>query len=197
MASLRARSISIKRIIEDVMDSFNQEAEKKTHHTCVPIRAKTIWWWKAMLPKFPSPSAMWSRTHSTSPTRAGMCLVAAEQIPGYIKVSVIDDGIGIPAKDLSHIFERFYQVESHLTRKHGGMGLGLSVAKVMTELHGGRIWAESVEGKGSNFTILLPVNPEQADAASRVLCLLNPWNPLSSSPVDCAVIICCPRQAVR
>ena len=98
----------------------------------------------------------------------GHVFIVAEQIPGYVKVSVIDDGIGIPVKDLSHIFERFYQVESHLTRKHGGMGLGLSVAKVMTELHGGRIWAESVEGKGSNFTILLPVNPEQASAASRV-----------------------------
>ena len=82
---------------------------------------------------------------------------------------MIDDGIGIPAKDLAHIFERFYQVESHLTRKHGGMGLGLSVAKVMVEMHGGRIWAESVEGKGSNFTILLPVNPEQANPANRTM----------------------------
>ena len=65
--------------------------------------------------------------------------------------------MGIPAKDLPHIFERFYQVESHLTRKHGGMGLGLSVAKVMIEMHGGRIWAESTEGMGSTFTFLLPL----------------------------------------
>ena len=98
----------------------------------------------------------------------GHVLITAEKIPGYIKVSVIDDGIGIPAKDLAHIFERFYQVESHLTRKHGGMGLGLSVAKVMTEMHGGRIWVESAEGKGSNFTFILPVSPEQAEAAQRV-----------------------------
>ena len=78
------------------------------------------------------------------------------------KVSVIDDGIGIPADDLPHISERFYQVRSHLTRKHGGMGLGLSVSKVMVEMHGGRIWAESVEGKGSNFTFLLPVKSDRA-----------------------------------
>jgi signal transduction histidine kinase len=70
---------------------------------------------------------------------------------------VEDDGVGIPAKELSHIFERFFQVESHLTRKHGGMGLGLSVAKVMVEMHGGRIWAESAEGAGSTFTFLLPL----------------------------------------
>jgi signal transduction histidine kinase len=86
---------------------------------------------------------------------------------------VEDDGVGIPAKELSHIFERFFQVESHLTRKHGGMGLGLSVAKAMVEMHGGRIWAESAEGAGSTFTFLLPLeaknnapNPVQPFAKS-------------------------------
>ena len=85
-----------------------------------------------------------------------------------MKVSEIEDGIGIPPKDFPRIFERFYQVESHLTRRHGGMGLGLSVAKVMIEMHGGRIWVESVEGKGSNFTFLLPVNATQVESASNV-----------------------------
>ncbi len=98
----------------------------------------------------------------------GHVFIVADQIPGYVKVAVIDDGIGVPITDLGRIFERFYQVESHLTRKHGGMGLGLSVAKVMIEMHGGRIWAESVEGKGSNFTFVLPLDSGQADAASRV-----------------------------
>jgi two-component system sensor histidine kinase VicK len=91
-----------------------------------------------------------------------------EQIPGYAKVAIIDDGIGITAKELPHIFERFYQVESHLTRQHGGMGLGLSVAKVMIELHGGKIWAESILGKGSQFAFLLPLDRDQFNAAERV-----------------------------
>jgi two-component system sensor histidine kinase VicK len=98
----------------------------------------------------------------------GHVFVTGELVPGYVKVSVIDDGIGIPARDLPRIFDRFFQVESHLTRRHGGMGLGLSVAKAMIEMHGGRIWAESMEGKGSNITFLLPVNPMQAEAASKV-----------------------------
>jgi signal transduction histidine kinase len=76
---------------------------------------------------------------------------------GCFKVSVTDDGIGIPARDLPRVFERFFQVETHLTRRYGGMGLGLSVAKAMIELHGGRIWVESEEGKGSTFTFLLPM----------------------------------------
>lgn len=90
----------------------------------------------------------------------GRVLVTCEKLPGFAKVSVIDNGVGVPNKDLVRIFERFYQVESHLNRRHGGMGLGLSVARVMIEMHGGQIWAESVEGKGSNFSFLLPTGDE-------------------------------------
>ena len=88
----------------------------------------------------------------------GHVTVAVGEDSGYLKVSVADDGIGIPARDLPRVFERFFQVETHLTRRHGGMGLGLAVAKAMVELHGGRIWAESREGNGSTFTFLLPAS---------------------------------------
>jgi signal transduction histidine kinase len=98
----------------------------------------------------------------------GHVLVTAEKLPGYVKVSVIDNGIGIPAKDLQRVFDKFFQVESHFTRRHGGMGLGLSVAKVMIELHGGEIWVESVEGKGSNFSFLLPSKTKETDPERRV-----------------------------
>jgi signal transduction histidine kinase len=97
----------------------------------------------------------------------GQVLIKTELSPGYVKVSVIDNGVGIPARDLPRVFERFFQVESHLTRRHGGMGLGLSVAKVMIEMHGGRIWVESVEGKGSNFTFLLPVDTQTEPQAAQ------------------------------
>jgi signal transduction histidine kinase len=87
----------------------------------------------------------------------GHVTVKVEEDSGYMKVSVSDDGIGIPVKDLPRVFERFFQVESHLTRRYNGMGLGLAVARSMIELHNGRIWAESEEGKGSTFTFLLPI----------------------------------------
>lgn len=98
----------------------------------------------------------------------GHVLVKLEKLPGYAQLVVIDDGIGIPARDLPRVFERFFQVQSHLTRRHGGMGLGLSVAKAMVEMHKGQIWAESVEGQGSKFYILLPVSGAEATAGASV-----------------------------
>jgi signal transduction histidine kinase len=92
----------------------------------------------------------------------GLVRIQTEPMPGYVKVSVVDTGIGIPRQDLPRVFDRFFQVERHLTRRHNGMGLGLSVAKVMVEMHGGRIWAESTEGQGSTFSFLLPVQAVEA-----------------------------------
>ena len=94
----------------------------------------------------------------------GHVLIQTDTMAGYVKVSVIDDGIGIPRKDLPRVFDRFFQVERHLTRRHNGMGLGLSVAKVMVEMHGGRIWVESAEGEGSTFSFILPVHSIEAQA---------------------------------
>ena len=80
----------------------------------------------------------------------------AAQPAGYVDLEVVDDGIGIPVAKIGKIFERFYQVENHMIRHRGGLGLGLSVSKSMAELHHGRIDVESVEGKGSRFCIRLP-----------------------------------------
>jgi signal transduction histidine kinase len=87
-------------------------------------------------------------------------LVSLHLLPGHAQISISDTGVGIPSKDIPLIFERFYQVESHITRSRGGMGLGLSVSKSIIESHGGYIWVESVLGKGSNFSILLPTTNE-------------------------------------
>jgi signal transduction histidine kinase len=160
VASVRARKISIKRLIEEVVDSFQQDANHKriTLRFDPPQNELLV---EGDSPKISIALSNVVNNSITFTNPGGHVGVVAESIPGYVKVSVIDDGIGIPADDLPHIFERFYQVESHLTRKHGGMGLGLSVSKVMVEMHGGRIWAESVEGKGSNFIFLLPVKSDR------------------------------------
>lgn len=70
---------------------------------------------------------------------------------------VWDTGIGIPERDFERIFDRFYQVEPSLSRHYEGMGLGLALAKEMVELHHGRIRVKSVEGRGSAFTVIVPM----------------------------------------
>ncbi|MBX0327322.1 cell wall metabolism sensor histidine kinase WalK [Oscillochloris sp. ZM17-4] len=78
--------------------------------------------------------------------------------PGpWLLVNVCDTGVGIPAQDLPRIFERFYKVDRARTRHVGGTGLGLAIAKHLVEGHGGRLWADSVEGRGSTFSFTLPV----------------------------------------
>ena len=155
VASVRAHSISVRRLVEEVVDSFQSEANHKsiTLHFDPPQNDLDV---EGDSPKISIALGNVVTNAITFTNPGGHIDVVAVSIPGHVKVSVIDTGIGIPANDLPHIFDRFYQVESHLTRKHGGMGLGLSVSKVMIEMHGGRIWAESMEGKGSTFTFLLP-----------------------------------------
>ncbi|MCU0492272.1 MAG: cell wall metabolism sensor histidine kinase WalK [Chloroflexaceae bacterium] len=75
----------------------------------------------------------------------------------WLLVSVHDTGIGIPAQDLPRVFERFYKVDRSRNRNAGGTGLGLAIAKHLVEGHGGRLWAESVEGSGSTFHFTLPL----------------------------------------
>jgi signal transduction histidine kinase len=98
----------------------------------------------------------------------GQVGIKAEGDQGMVKVFVVDTGIGIPPEAVSKVFDRFFQVESHLTRKHGGMGLGLSIAKAMVEMHNGQIWCESKEGTGSLFCMMLPTDQASAKAASKV-----------------------------
>ena len=78
-------------------------------------------------------------------------------------INVIDTGIGIPKSETEKIFDQFYQVEPPLTRRYQGMGLGLSIARGMAEVHNGRIWVESVVGKGSKFVVVLPSAPDVQD----------------------------------
>ena len=75
----------------------------------------------------------------------------------YIEITVEDTGIGISQEDQKKLFQPFQQLESTLTKKYEGTGLGLSISKSIVELHGGRIWVESEEAKGSRFTFAIPI----------------------------------------
>lgn len=83
----------------------------------------------------------------------------AERMPGKVRVTIWDTGVGIREEDLKKLFAPFSQIDSVLTRHHEGTGLGLNLSRKLLELHGGRIWAESEYGKGSRFLFDVPVEP--------------------------------------
>jgi PAS domain S-box-containing protein len=90
-------------------------------------------------------------------TQNGTIAISASAFPGYIQISVIDTGIGIPEEYLDKIFERFLQAKNK-DILHNGTGLGLSICKKYLELMGGEIWVESKEDFGSTFTFTLPTD---------------------------------------
>ena len=81
-----------------------------------------------------------------------------------VVLSVSDEGMGIPKKDLLHVFDRFFRVDKARARSMGGTGLGLAISKEVIQHHGGKIWVDSTEGKGTTFYISLPYVPyEEGD----------------------------------
>jgi two-component system, OmpR family, phosphate regulon sensor histidine kinase PhoR len=104
----------------------------------------------------------------------GQIAVTADATPTEIFIRVADNGVGIPAGDLPHIFERFYRVEKARTRETGGTGLGLSIVKHIIGLHGGRIEAESSVGKGTAITFFLPRDAKPASPQEASLAAAHP-----------------------
>jgi signal transduction histidine kinase len=86
----------------------------------------------------------------------GTILLEALEESDAVRVDVVDSGEGIAPDDLPHIFERFYRGEKSRVRGQGGTGLGLAIAQGLVEAHGGRIWAQSVPGRGARFSFVLP-----------------------------------------
>lgn len=157
-------AVSIGQIVAEVADSFADAAAERNIALQAPVAPDDLLV-EADPIKISIALGNLVKNALTFTNEGGHVVIQTEAMPGYVKVSVVDDGIGIPRQDLPRVFDRFFQVERHLTRRHNGMGLGLSVAKVMVEMHGGRIWVESAEGKGSTFSFLLPIQPVESQPA--------------------------------
>jgi signal transduction histidine kinase len=99
-------------------------------------------------------------------TEVGEVGVQVTSANGTFMVAVSDTGTGIGEADQQKVFEEFQQADSSSTRKKGGTGLGLTIAKKIIEMHGGRIWVESSLGTGSTFQFTLPVRVEQQREAT-------------------------------
>ncbi|MCC0093029.1 cell wall metabolism sensor histidine kinase VicK [Streptococcus mitis] len=90
----------------------------------------------------------------------GKITVTMKTTDDQMILSISDQGLGIPKQDLPRIFDRFYRVDRARSRAQGGTGLGLAIAKEIIKQHNGFIWAKSIYGKGSTFTIVLPYDKD-------------------------------------
>ena len=85
--------------------------------------------------------------------------VRASSEDGMARIDVCDQGVGIGAEQMPHLFQRFTRLDNRRSVEAGGSGLGLYIAKNWVEANGGKIWAESVPGVGSTFSFTLPLAP--------------------------------------
>ncbi|MFH0971028.1 MAG: PAS domain S-box protein [Candidatus Micrarchaeota archaeon] len=103
-------------------------------------------------------------TNAIKFTEKGAVKIRAEQKGEFAVISVIDEGIGIPKEKIDKLFQKFYQIDASADRKYGGSGLGLSIVKMLAEAHGGKVDVSSVLGKGSVFTVTLPISKPGKEA---------------------------------
>ncbi|QLH05371.1 hypothetical protein C5F49_08595 [Nitrosopumilus oxyclinae] len=99
-----------------------------------------------------------------TPSFDGKITISLSKDDDYAKLSVEDNGSGIPNDKLEQIFQKYYQVDSSMKREYGGTGLGLSITKGIVEMHGGKIQVESEMGKFTRFTIFLPFTPKNSQS---------------------------------
>ena len=166
LRSLNRVSIDLRAVLLAVTDKFSLRAQEKG----VALRAE-------LPPSLPTLSADADRLaqvftnlldNAVKHTPAGgKVTVSATSTPGWVEASVSDTGPGIPAEDLSRIFERFYQVDKSRANRTG-VGLGLTISKEIVEAHGGSLRAESVVGMGSRFVVRLPlVRPDDTTVSKK------------------------------
>jgi signal transduction histidine kinase len=160
---LRIENVQIADVVNGVTSAMEPLAAKKTirivtdltAHGQVPADAGKL---KQMLLNLVSNAVKFT-------PEGGCVTIAAQRLVAAVEISVSDTGIGIAESDREHLFEEFRQVDSDVARQHHGTGLGLALTKRFVELHGGHIRLTSEVGKGSVFTLSLPLAPSAAESA--------------------------------
>jgi heavy metal sensor kinase len=162
---LQRAPLDLGAVVTDQVDQFQIPAEEKdvrltaSIEPCAPVEADHTQIERLL-------SNLLSNAVKYTPKGGSVrVVVGPAREPGWTKVSVEDTGVGIPAENLPHIFDRFYRVRNAQTNAIQGLGLGLSFVAWIVEAHGGRIDVASNSGEGTRFTVLLPSGPEAVEPA--------------------------------
>lgn len=153
---IKMAPIEIKEVILENVDTFEAQGDKHTFKVNLPGDLLKI---EADKDKIDQVIENLIGNAVKFSPQGGKITVLVERVKGKIEISVSDNGIGIPEKDLPHIFEKFHRAENASSEAIGGTGLGLSIVKYIVESHAGKIWAESELRKGSTFSFTLPLKP--------------------------------------
>jgi two-component system, OmpR family, phosphate regulon sensor histidine kinase PhoR len=154
--SLHVRPLDVGRLAKHVAERLKPQSERKKLIITVDIPADLP---AALADQERTEQVLVNLLHNAVKftPEGGTISIVGLSSEDELQVRVVDSGIGIPSEDLLRIFERFYKVDR--ARSSGGTGLGLAIAKHVVQAQGGRIWAESVEGRGSSFSFTLPLAP--------------------------------------
>ncbi len=162
--ALNFRSQSLDEILKEVISSFETQIAARDQELVVKIDNDLPPTWCDITRVVQVLTNLVSNAHKYSPS-GSVIVVSAQQIrqpqdhnpdTSMIQVSVIDQGFGISQEDQKHLFEQFFRSEDSRVRESTGTGLGLSITKRLVEIQGGKLWFESVLGKGSTFYFTLP-----------------------------------------
>ncbi len=150
---LKKEHISLKELIEETVETFKDKVKRKDIKIELKIKdTQTIWANEERARQVFNNLI----DNALKYTESGKIEISAEEQGRFMIIKVSDTGIGIPKKDLTRIFERFYRVNKERSRASGSTGLGLSIVKHIVEAHGGEVWVESELGKGSTFFVKWP-----------------------------------------
>lgn len=153
---IRLEETDLHNMIRELADDYRQRATSTAHHVNLeltapggsvaadPVRLRQVF------------DNLLDNALKYTPANSFITIRTAAR-ENSIEVRIVDNGPGIPAKDLPHIFERFYRVDKGRSREKGGTGLGLSIVKHIVQLHNGQVWAESQLGQGTTIVIMLPL----------------------------------------
>ncbi len=170
-ARLDLEYVNINELFNYILDRFDMIIKKeeedgtvKKRYTIVRHIAKKDLWVEIDTDKFTQViDNIMNNAVKYSPD-GGVITARLVETHNHVILSISDQGLGIPRKDLGHIFDRFFRVDKARSRKQGGTGLGLAISKEVVNMLGGQIWVDSVEGKGSTFYISLPyIQYEEGD----------------------------------
>jgi len=159
--TLQVQPTDVARVVEAVVDSVRQEVQIKQLQVTTTVAAD-------IEPIAADPDRLQqvmrnllSNAVKFTPA-GGRISIRAQRQGTMIELSVADTGVGIRPEFLPHVFDRFSQQDGGKTRQHGGMGLGLAIVRHLVDMHGGTVGVSSVEGKGTTFTVRLPMSAEIA-----------------------------------